>query len=73
MEFIPWFAWIAIAGIAAYAVVETVTRIRSGKQSSDKVSEAMVANTDATRALADKIDTLESRLARVEKTLTDIP
>lgn len=71
MSELPWFAWIVIAAIAAGAVglvMEGIHRIvkERGHQARD------VASAGNAEVLA-RLDGLDRRLARIERTLDEIP
>lgn len=74
MDSLPWFAWIAIAGIASWTLV-TMTGGFTGTRKADRdaLTEALRANTDAQTETAARLDTIEERLGTIEKTLNDIP
>lgn len=71
---IPWYGWIAIIGVAAWAVVVIAgglanARRKSGMAGSDDVSQQSVA---AHQAVLARLDAIDTRLGVIEKTLTDI-
>ena len=75
----PWFAWIAIAGIVSYAAYEIVSAVLKSKAEATEVGGAaelrkiVEDNSAMNRELLGKLSSLDSRLASVEKTFTDIP
>lgn len=75
----PWFAWIAIAGIVSYAAYEIVSAVLKAKSRQSEIGSTVelrkiVENNNAISAeLLEKLSSLDARLASVEKTLTDIP
>lgn len=48
-------------------------RLRASEGGGPNLRGALDANTEATRAVLAKLETLDQRLTAVEKTLTDIP
>lgn len=72
MAEIPWFAWIALAGIAGWVVI-TVSLQWAGRSGGRKSAEALDRATDAQHAVAQRLDAVESRLGAIERTLTEIP
>lgn len=70
MEHIPWFAWIAIAGIFAWVIVTSATTFAGRHKNLDKVIEQ---NTAVNEKLMERLEAIDSRLGAVEKTLNDIP
>lgn len=75
----PWFAWIAIAGIISYAAFEIVSAVLKAKTrqselgSAEELRKIVENNTAVSKELLGKLSSLDERLASVEKTLTDIP
>lgn len=74
MEF-PWYGWIVGIGVIAWAfmiVFGTIgwSRSKTGASKSNSVMEENIATNKAVLA---KLESIESRLGVVEKTLTDIP
>ena len=70
MEYIPWFVWIVIAGIAA-GVIITVTNTLAGRKS--ELNQALRQNAEVNEKLITRLDGIDDRLRSVEKTLNDIP
>lgn len=70
MEYIPWFAWIAIAGII-FAGLAVVVDSRSGQKT--ELARALKQNADVNEKLLARLDGIDSRLSSVEKTLNEIP
>ncbi|GAA3890907.1 hypothetical protein GCM10022381_36040 [Leifsonia kafniensis] len=79
LGYIPWFAWIAIAGIIGGISYQIVVAIQNAKtrrvelSSSGELREVVERNTAVSTELLGKLGSLDARLAAVEKTLTDIP
>lgn len=75
----PWFAWIAIAGIVSYAAYEIVSAALKARAKKEKLGGAaelrkiVEDNSAMHRELLGKLSSLDARLASVEKTFTDIP
>ena len=72
---IPWYGWLAIIAVVAWAVVVISgglanARRKSGLAGSDDVAQQNIAVHQAVLA---KLEGIETRLAKVEKTLNDIP
>jgi len=72
---IPWYAYVAIIGVIGWAVMVIVGARGYGrsKGGAAKANEVMEQNIATNKAVLAKLDTIETRLAVVEKTLTDIP
>ncbi|MCU1513687.1 MAG: hypothetical protein JWO10_777 [Microbacteriaceae bacterium] len=72
---IPWYAYlggIAVIAWAAMLIIGTVGWAR--KKSGDSgVEAALTRNAQVNSAVLAKLDSIDSRLTAVEKTLTDIP
>ena len=69
-NYIPWFAWIAIFGIIAGVVITIVNKF-AGRNA--ELAKALEQNALVNEKLIARLDTIDSRLGTVEKTLTDIP
>ena len=69
MEYIPWFAWIAIAGIICWGAI-SIAREIGGRR---RLMQALDGQASSNRALLDTLGSINSRLDAIEKTLTDIP
>ena len=70
---IPWYGYIAIVGVTGWAVMVIIGALGWGRSKSGaKVNEIMEQNIATNKAVLAKLDTIESRLGVVEKTLTDI-
>lgn len=69
MEYLPWFAWIAIAGIAAFAVTQVATALarRRSKPEDDQLLRAIQETRDSNQALLARIQQLDGRLSAVER------
>jgi len=76
---IPWFAWIAIVAIVCGVTVEIVklalrSREKRAELSGGSELRGILEQSNASnQRVAEKLDGLETRLAAMEKTLTDIP
>lgn len=70
LETIPWFAWIAIAGII-FAGFTIFMGSRDGGKT--QLAEALKQNAEVNEKLIARLDGIDSRLSSVEKTLNDIP
>jgi hypothetical protein len=71
---IPWYGYIAIVvgiGWAAMVIIGSLGWSRS-KNGSAKSNDVMEQNVATNKAVLAKLDSIESRLGVVEKTLTDI-
>jgi len=71
VENLPWIAWIVLAaiGVGAISVVmdglRKIVKLRSGS-THDEV-------TASNREVLEKLDSIDLRLAKIEKTLDDVP
>lgn len=74
MEALPYVAAVVIAIIVAIAVV-AATGAKHGIKAEVKKAEieAMKTYADATAAQTERLESIDARLAKIEKTLTDIP
>ena len=70
LAFVPWFAWIAIAGILVGGAI-SIVKLRSERN--DGTVKALEQNTAINEALVARLEGIDGRLARLEKTLDDIP
>lgn len=70
LAYIPWFAWIAIAGIVIGGVV---TLVKTLAERNDATAKALQQNTAVNEALVARLEGIDGRLAKLEKTLDDIP
>ncbi|CAN5153048.1 hypothetical protein BH11ACT5_BH11ACT5_05670 [soil metagenome] len=73
MDF-PWYGYIAIIGVIGWAAM-VIIGARGYSRSKDgnaKANEVMDENIATNKAVLAKLDSIESRLGVVEKTLTDI-
>ena len=76
---IPWFAWIVIVAIVCGVTVEIVklalrSREKRAEFSGGSELRGILEQSNASnQRVAEKLDGLETRLAAMEKTLTDIP
>ncbi len=74
MDAIPWFAWIPIAGIAAWALITVVGTLTGSRgKKSEELTEALRSNTEANTKVTERLDGIEQRMSTIEKTLNDIP
>lgn len=79
IEFVPWWAWIAIIGIIGGITYQIVVARANAKTrqtelgGADELREVVKANTAVSTELLSKLESLDKRLAAVEKTLNDIP
>ena len=71
---IPWYGYFAIIAVIGWAVMVIIgaTRWNRSKDGNAKSTEVMEQNIATNRAVLAKLDSIESRLGVVEKTLTDI-
>lgn len=60
MSQFPWFAWIAIAIASTLGCIYIV------------VVSILAKSTKTSRAMVERLDRIDARLATIEKTLTDI-
>ena len=72
MQHIPWFAWIAIAGIVVWGITE-LARLVFSRSGSNDLTKVIEENAATNRVLLEKLEGIDSRLGAVEKTLNDIP
>ena len=74
MDF-PWYGYLVIVAVLAWAaivIVATVTKSRS--RNGDAAATAAVGQNSVTnQAVLSKLESIETRLGVIEKTLTDIP
>jgi hypothetical protein len=67
---------VAIGGGITYAILSSYWKHKTqfAKSSgTDELRAALDANTQASKAIVDRLDAIDARLSTVEKTLTDIP
>lgn len=67
---------VAIGGGITYAIFREYWKRKaefSTGTTSPELLAALEANTEASKAIVARLDTIDSRLGSVEKTLTDIP
>jgi hypothetical protein len=71
---IPWYAWIGTIGVIAWAAMVIIGSLgwSRSKGTASKTSAVMEENIATNKAVLAKLDTIETRLGVVEKTLTDI-
>ena len=71
---IPWFGWIAIIAVAAWAVVVVSGGLANARRKSrmDGSEEVAQQSLDAHQAVLARLDAIDTRLGVIEKTLTDI-
>ena len=70
LSFVPWFAWIAIAGIVVWGLT-SIANTFAGRNKD--VARALEQNAAVNEKLIARLDGIDARLGSVEKTLTDIP
>lgn len=69
---LPWFAWIAIVGIVCGFVTNIV--VARGKNEADgELRLQLEQNVELNRQLLMRLESLDSRVAGVEKTLSEVP
>ncbi len=68
MEQLPWFVWIVFAGMAFGLTMAVISTITEHKQ---KIA-ALSAGVEGDRRLLEKLDSIDVRLAKIEKTLDDV-
>lgn len=71
---IPWYGVVALIGVIAWAAMVIIgaggwSRSKAG---ATKANEVMEQNIATNKAVLAKLESIESRLGVVEKTLTDI-
>lgn len=67
---------VAIAGGITYAILNSYWKSKSGHAAASvnpDLAAALAENAAVNKALLEKLDSIDSRLSAVEKTLTDIP
>ncbi len=71
---IPWYGYIAIVGVSGWAVMVIIGSLgwSRSKAGSNKSNDLIEQNIATNKAVLAKLDSIESRLGVVEKTLTDI-
>jgi hypothetical protein len=78
MSQFPWYAWIAIAGTLGWAISGIVYSVSRARRSAVEAelgapqSALLAESTAATRAVVERLDRIDVRIATIEKTLTDI-
>ena len=72
---IPWYGYIAIIGVIGWAAMVIIGATGYGRSKSGqaKATEVMQQNIATNEAVLAKLESIETRLGVVEKTLTDIP
>jgi len=73
MSDIPWYAWIAIVGAAGWGLTGIIYAVRRPRDDNSGLTQALEQNTAANQALLARLETIDSRLGAVERTLNDIP
>lgn len=68
MEYMPWFAWIAIAGIIAFAVTQVAVQMggRRSASNNDQLIRTMQATQETNRELLARVEQIDGRLANLE-------
>ena len=71
---IPWYGYIALIGVIGWAamVIIGATGYGRSKAGAAKANDVMEQNIATNQAVLAKLDSIETRLGVVEKTLTDI-
>ena len=69
---LPWFAWIAIVGIV-FGCVTTMVTARNNNEADVELRLQLEQNVELNRQLLARLDSLDNRMAGVEKTLSDVP
>jgi hypothetical protein len=64
---------VSVVGVAGCAVAVAGAWGGTKAEAKKSMAEALKAHTAVTATLADRLDAIDSRLASIEKTLTDIP
>ncbi len=75
MDTLPWYAWVAIIvaiGWAAMVVIGATGYGRSKRSGGDPLG-VIAENSAVNKAILERLDTIDSRLGMVEKTLNEIP
>lgn len=76
---VPWYAILGTIGVIAWAAVAIVgaagfsRRKTAEAKGAGPLADALKQNAEVNAAVLAKLDSIESRLGAVEKTLTDIP
>ncbi len=68
METIPWFVWIVLAGIVFGTIASVTDAIAKNRR---KIAEIQAG--PARHEVIARLDSIEARLERIERVLTDIP
>lgn len=69
---LPWFAWIVIVGIVFGCITNMV--IARGKNEADgELRLQLEQNVEINRQLLVRLESLDNRMAGVEKMLNDVP
>ena len=71
---IPWYGVVALIGVVGWAAMVIIGARGYGraKNGGAKAADVMEENIATNKAVLAKLDSIETRLAVVEKTLTDI-
>lgn len=69
---LPWFAWIAIVGIV-FGCVTTMVTARGKADVDSELRLQLEHNVELNRQLLARLESLDNRMAGVEKTLSDVP
>lgn len=69
---LPWFAWIVIVGIVCGCVTNMVIA-RSRSEADGELRLQLEQNVELNRQLLVRLESLDNRMAGVEKTLSDVP
>lgn len=69
---LPWFAWIVIVGII-FVTVTNMVIARSKSGADGELRLQLEQNVELNRQLLVRLESLDNRMAGVEKTLSDVP
>jgi|GEM_PF-2608458 len=70
---VPWYAWLGLIATVGWAAMVIIGALGWGRSKSGaKTSQLIEQNIATNKAVLAKLDSIESRLGVVEKTLTDI-
>jgi hypothetical protein len=71
---IPWYGWIAIIGVVAWAAIPIIGALTYGrrKRGAAGSDDLVQQNTAAYKAVLSQLESIDTRLGVIEKTLTDI-
>lgn len=69
---VPWYAWFALIAMVPAAIGLIINAIASARGNT-ALKQQLEENAALNRKLLERLDTLDSRVGGVEKTLNDIP